>query len=264
VPITLGREIVESDLGGGAPVCVINEAFAKRFFDRRNPIGLRITPVNEEDRRSFQVVGVAKNARTQSLREDVEPRYFAPAQEPWSSTSSPTFLIRTASEGSRPIEDVRRAILGVNGSLSIMSARSMHDQMAPSTAQDRTTAWLAIAFGAVALLLAAFGLYGVLSYGVARRTAEIAVRIALGAQPARVISMILGEIVGLVAVGLVAGGALAYLTTRLIGSRLYGIAVQDPSTLVVATALLLLVALTATYLPARRASRVDPLVALRQ
>jgi ABC-type antimicrobial peptide transport system permease subunit len=152
----------------------------------------------------------------------------------------------------------------VNGSLSIMSARSMDDQMAPSTAQDRTTAWLAIAFGAVALLLAAFGLYGVLSYGVARRTAEIAVRIALGAQPARVISMILGEIVGLVAVGLVAGGALAYLTTRLIGSRLYGIAAQDPSTLAVATALLLLVALTATYLPARRASRVDPLVALRQ
>jgi predicted permease len=264
VPITLGREIVERDLGGGAPVCVINEAFAKRFFDRRNPIGLRITPVNEEDRRSFQVVGVAKNARTQSLREDVEPRYFTPAQEPWSSTSSPTFLIRTASEGSRRIEDVRRAILGVNGSLSMMSARSMDDQMAPSTAQDRTTAWLAIAFGAVALLLAAFGLYGVLSYGVARRTAEIAVRIALGAQPARVISMILGEIVGLVAVGLVAGGALAYLTTRLIGSRLYGIAAQDPSTLAVATALLLLVALTATYLPARRASRVDPLVALRQ
>ena len=263
VPMTLGREIVESDIDSNYDVCVINDAFAKRFFDRRNPIGLRITLVNEAEQRSFQVVGVAKNARTRSLRGDVEPRYFVPAREPWSSTSSPTFLIRTTPEGSRRIEDVRRAIQRVNSSLSIISARSMDDQMAPSTAQDRTTAWLAVAFGAVALLLTACGLYGVLSYGVARRTAEIAVRIALGAQPGRVISMILGEILWLVAAGLVAGGALAYLTTRLLGSRLYGIAPHDPSTLTLATALLLTVALTATYLPARRASRVDPLTALR-
>jgi predicted permease len=263
VPITLGREIVESDLGNAKPVCVINEAFARRFFDRRNPIGLHITMVNEADQRSYQVAGVAKNARTQSLRDDVVPRYFLPAREPWLSTSNPTFLIRTSTDTPRVMEDVRGAIRSVDATLPILSSRSIEEQMAPMTAQDRTTAKLAVAFGCVALLLAGIGLYGVLSYGVARRTPEIAVRIALGAESRRVISMILGEILGLVAAGLIVGGGLAYATTRLIGSRLYGIAPHDPSTLALATFLLVSVALTATYLPARRASRVDPLTALR-
>jgi predicted permease len=263
VPITLGRGIVESDLGTGSGVCVINEAFAKRFFDRRNPIGLRITMVNEADQSSYQIVGVAKNARTQHLRGDVPPRFFVPAREPWTSTSSPTFLVRTSTEPAHALDDVRRAIRGVDATLPIMSARSIDEQIAPLIALDRTTAKLAVAFGAIALLLAGIGLYGVLSYGVARRTGEIAVRIALGAQANRVVSMILTEIVGLVAVGLILGGGLAYAATRLIGSRLYGIAPHDPSTLALATTLLLAVALTATYLPARRASRVDPIAALR-
>jgi predicted permease len=263
VPMTLGRGIVESDLGTGSAVCVINEAFAKRFFDRRNPIGLRITMVNEADKSSYQVVGVAKNARTQHLRGDVPPRFFVPAREQWTSTSSPTFLIRTSTEPAHVLDDVRRAIRGVDATLPITSARSIDEQMAPLIALDRTTAKLAVAFGGIALLLAGIGLYGVLSYGVARRTGEIAVRIALGAQANRVVSMILTEIVGLVAVGLILGGGLAYAATRLIGSRLYGIAPHDPSTLALATALLLAVALTATYLPARRASRVDPITALR-
>jgi putative ABC transport system permease protein len=118
-------------------------------------------------------------------------------------------------------------------------------------------------FGAVALTLAAIGLYGVLSYGVARRTGEIALRMALGAPSERVLAMILRETIGCVAVGLVAGGGLAFPASRLIGSRLYGIAPQDPLTLAVATALLLAVALMAAYLPARRASRVDPATVLR-
>jgi ABC-type antimicrobial peptide transport system permease subunit len=136
--------------------------------------------------------------------------------------------------------------------------------MAPLTAQDRTTAQLAGVFGCVALMLAAIGLYGVLAYGVAQRTGEIAIRIALGAQSGRVISMILRETVGVVAVGLGLGGGLAYAASRLIDSRLYGVAPQDPLTLALATGLLLLVALSAAYLPAQRASRLDPMAALRQ
>jgi ABC-type antimicrobial peptide transport system permease subunit len=132
------------------------------------------------------------------------------------------------------------------------------------TAQDRTTAQLAVVFGCVALTLAAIGLYGVLSYGITRRTAEIAVRLALGAQGGRVIAMILGETLGLVAAGLALGGALAYAASRLIDSRLYGVAPQDPLTLIASTALLALVAAAAAYLPARRASRLDPMAALRQ
>jgi ABC-type antimicrobial peptide transport system permease subunit len=135
--------------------------------------------------------------------------------------------------------------------------------MIPITAQDRTTARLATVFGLVALTLAAIGLYGVLSYGVARRTSEIAVRIALGAPRGRVVSMILGETSILVAAGLAAGGALAFAATRLIDSRLYGVAPQDPPTIAAAVAALVLVALGASYLPARRASRLNPIVALR-
>jgi ABC-type antimicrobial peptide transport system permease subunit len=159
---------------------------------------------------------------------------------------------------------VRQSIQRVDAALPIMSAKSIEEQMAPLMAQDRTTAQLAVVFGFVALTLAAVGLYGVLSYGIARRTGEIAVRIALGARPGRVIAMILGETMGLVITGLALGAGLSYAASRLIDSRLYGVAPQDPLTLALATGLLLLVALTAAYLPAQRASRLDPMTALRQ
>jgi predicted permease len=264
VPIVLGREILDSDRAGAPKICVINEAFAKRFFDRRNPIGMRVTSIDEEKRTTYQVVGVAKNAHTRRLRGDVEPRYFVPANQPPSSVNSPTFLIRTATETAPVLASARKSIQRVDAALPIMSAVSIEEQMAPLTAQDRTTALLAVVFGCIALTLAAIGLYGVLSYGIARRSREIAMRIALGAQPGRVIAMILRETIGLVIAGLVAGAGLAYAASRLITSQLYGIAPQDPLTLVLATGLLLLVALSAAYLPARRASRLDPMAALRQ
>ncbi|OLC80890.1 MAG: hypothetical protein AUH72_10835 [Acidobacteria bacterium 13_1_40CM_4_65_8] len=263
VPMRLGREILENDRGNATNVCVINEAFAKRFFDQRNPIGMRITLVNDDSRTSYQVVGVANNARTHSLRGDVEPRYFVPAKQPSSSANSPTLLIRTTTETGPVLAAVRKAIQGVDAALPIISATSIEEQMAPLTAQDRTTAQLAVVFGCVALTLAAIGLYGVLSYGIARRTGEIAIRIALGAQRGRVISMILRETIGLLSAGLALGGGLAYAASRLIDSRLYGVAPQDPLTLALATGLLLLVALSAAYLPAQRASRLDPMAALR-
>jgi ABC-type antimicrobial peptide transport system permease subunit len=208
-------------------------------------------------------VGVAGNARTASLRGDVEPRYFVAAMQPPASAASPTFLIRTATDTAPVLAAVRKTIERVDASVPILSASSIEKEMVPLTAQDRTTAQLAVVFGCVALTLAAIGLYGVLSYGVARRTGEIAIRIALGAQAGRVISMILGETIGLVGAGLVLGGGMAYAASRLIDSRLYGVAPQDPLTLALATALLLLVALSAAYVPAVRASRVDPMTALR-
>jgi predicted permease len=264
VPIALGREILEGDHAGAPKVCVINEAFAKRFFDGRNPIGMRITSVDEDKRTAYQVVGVARNARTQGLRGDVQPRYFVAAGQSPASVSNPFFLIRTAMETAPVMAAVRKRIESVNPALSIESARSIEERMAPLTAQDRTTEQLAVAFGCVALTLAAIGLYGVLSYGIARRKGEIAVRIALGAQPGRVIAMILGETIGLVIAGLALGGVLAYVASRLIASRLYGVAPQDPLTLALAAGLLVAVALSAAYLPARRASRLDPMAALRQ
>jgi predicted permease len=263
IPILLGREILESDGDNASKVCVINEAFARRFFSGRNPVGMHITSVADDSRTTYQVVGVARNAHTQGLRGNVEPRCFvAFKQQP--STGSPTFLIRAAGETTSVMGALNKTIQRVEPALPILSSTSIEEQMAPLTAQDRTTAQLAIVFGCVALALASVGLYGVLSYGVARRTGEIAIRIALGARPGRVVSMILRETTELVAAGLVLGGGLAYGFSRLIDSRLYGIAPEDPLTLALATGLLLLVALSAAYLPARRASRVDPMAALRQ
>jgi len=244
---------------------VINEAFAKRFFDGRNPIGRRIASIDDDKRTTYQVAGVAKNARTQRpLRGDVEPRYFVAAEQSPSSVNSPIFLIRTATGTAPVLTAVRQTIQSVEAALPIIHAESIEEQMAPLTAQDRTTAQLVVVFGCVALTLAAIGLYGVLSYGIARRKGEIAIRIALGARPGRVISMILGETIGLVITGLAAGAGLAYAASRLITSQLYGVAPHDPLTLALAVGLLMMVAVSAAYLPARRASRQDPMVALRQ
>jgi predicted permease len=264
IPIALGRDILESDQAGAPNICVINEAFAKRFFEQRNPIGMRITAIGDGERTAYQVVGVARNARTHSLRGDVRPRYFVAAAQPPSSASSPTFLIRTATDTAPVMAAVRKTIQRVDASLPIVSASSIEERLAPLTAQDRSTAQLATVFACLALVLAAIGLYGMLSYGVARRTGEIAIRLALGAQPGRVISMILRETMGLVGVGLGVGGVLAYAASRLIDSRLYGVAPQDPLTLALATGLLVLVAISAAYLPAQRASKLDPMAALRQ
>jgi predicted permease len=266
VPMRLGREIVDGDLESATRVCVVNEAFVKRFFDRRNPIGTRITMVNDDQNRSspYHIVGVVNNAHTQKLRGDVAPRFYVTAKEPASSSNSPTFLIRTIADPAPVLAAVRKAVQSVDGAIPIIQATTLEEQMAPLTAQDRATAQLAVVFGSVALTLAAIGLYGVLSYGIARRTAEIAIRIALGAQSSRVVSMILRETILVVAVGLAIGGGLAYAASRLIDSRLYGVAPQDPLTLTLATALLVAVALGAACVPAMRASRVDPMAALRQ
>jgi predicted permease len=263
--IQLGRDIEEQDHGDAPKVCVINEAFARQFFDGRNPIGLRVTWIDDDQARAaYQVVGVADNVRTQHLRGEIPPRFFVPVVQRPPVTNSPTFLIRTTTEPALVMEAVRTTLQRVDPALSIVSASSVQERMAPLTAQDRTSATLAEVFGCVALALAAVGLYGVLSYGVARRTSEIAVRLALGAVPGRVISMLLRETAALVGAGLAVGGGLAYTASRLIDSRLHGVAARDPLTLASATGLLLVVALTAAYLPARRASRLNPVAALRR
>jgi predicted permease len=265
VPIVLGREILESDRAGAPRVCVINQAFAKHFFAGRNPIGMHITSTGDGSRKAYQVVGVARNARTQSVRGDVPGRLYIPVtQSPRDNVKRANFLIRTAAEGTPVLAAVRRAFQRVDPALPIGYAQSFQEKMAPSTAPDRSTAQLAVVFGCVALSLAAIGLYGVLAYGIARRTGEIAVRIALGAQPGRVIAMILRETMGLVIAGLALGGGLAYAASRGIASQLYGVDPQDPLTAALATGLLLLVALGAAYLPARRASKLDPMAGLRQ
>jgi predicted permease len=258
-----GRDIQESDTLAAPKICVINEAFAERFFARRNPIGLRVTAIDSDDQRTvFLVVGVANDARTRSPRVAVEPRIFIAGQQQPPGVGSPTFLVRAQADV--PIAAaVRQAIMDVDANAPLTSIRTARERLAPLTAQDRAIARLALAFGVVALALAAIGLYGVLSYGVARRTSEIAVRVALGARPSRVIAMILRETAGVVTIGVLAGGALASAASRLIAGALFGVAPWDPVTFALALAVLLAVAGLAAYLPARRASKLEPIAALR-
>jgi ABC-type antimicrobial peptide transport system permease subunit len=181
---------------------------------------------------------------------DVPPRFI-------------TFVARTAAEPSSVLAGVRRAILSEDPNLPITAASALTELVNKQMAQDRLLARLSLAFGIVALLLAAIGLYGVLSYGVARRTNEIGIRKALGAQHNAVMVMILRETGLLLLAGLVAGTFLAAAGTQLIAHRLYGLAPTDPVAIGVAVAVLAGVALLAAWVPAHRASRVDPLVALR-
>lgn len=263
IPLLLGREITERDEPSSNRVCVINEAFAKRFFAGRNPLGMHVTRVRGDERNTYEIVGVVRDSRKRGLRGDVEHRFFVPAAQPINVPRFVTFAVRTVAEPSGVIAGVRRAILSEDPHLSVPAARPLTEFIDERMVQERLLARLSMAFGVVALLLVAIGLYGVLSYGVARRTNEIGIRKALGAQHRAVLVMILRESGMLLVVGLVVGLALSAATMRFITSRLYGLAPTDPVALGAAVAVLAGVALVAAWLPAYRASRVDPLVALR-
>lgn len=264
VPLLMGRDINEADQASSPHVCIVNEAFARKFFAGRNPIGMLITTVYGDVRRPHYVVGVAKDTRTHRLRGDVNPRQFVPLSQPLGETDGVVFLARTASDPGPVLQAVQKAIRGIDGTLPIFQAGTIEERVTMRTAQDRIMARLAAAFSVVALILSAIGLFGVLSYGVTRRRSEIGIRIAMGAEPKRVIGMILGETGGMVTVGLVVGAALGYAASRMLRNQLYGLAPHDPVTLTLAVAALAVVALFAAYLPARKASRLDPMAALRQ
>jgi len=264
IPVINGREFGEQDRAGGAQVCLINEAFARRFFTGRNPIGLHVTQRYAEQRHTYEIVGVVKGSRQGRLRAEIEHRFYTPASQPAATIGAVTFLIRPRGEATGVLPAVRRVVQQAEPGMSIVTAGPLAEAIDRRLAQDRMVAQLSIAFGAVAALLVAMGLYGVLSYGIARRTHEIGLRKALGAGQATLVAMVLRETGWLLLAGLVVGGALSAGAVQLISSRLYGLSKGDPGTFVLAVAGLAIVAFVATWMPAYRASRVDPLVALRQ
>lgn len=264
IPVILGRETTEEDRVGGRMVCVINETFAKRFFNGRSPIGLHVTQTYGDDRHTYEVVGVVKDSRQNRLRGEIEHRFYTPVSQPAATVEAVSFIIRPQGDGTDVLSNVRKIIQEVEPRMAIARAGTVTSFVDTRIVQDRLLARLSIAFGIVAVLLAAIGLYGVLSYGVARRTNEIGIRKALGAREGTLIAMILRETTWLVIVGMIAGGAASVAATRLITSRLYGLSPNDPLTFIVAIICLTLIAALAAWLPAYRASRVDPLVALRQ
>lgn len=264
IPILQGRDISDRDRATTQKVCIVNEAFVREYLSGHDPLGRQVTTLDVGLRATYEVVGVTRNARTQDVRDAPEPRFFVPAEQRPSSATSRTFLIRTASDSRTLMPSVVEAVNAADRAVSLTELVTIEDRMAALTAEERILARLALTFGAAALTLAAIGLYGVLSYAVGRRSGEIAIRMALGAQRRSISAMIVRETVWLIVTGLLLGGVLASIGSRLLANRLYGVAPHDPLSLLLAIGVLLFVALVASVVPAQRASRLDPIAALHR
>jgi predicted permease len=263
IPMLRGRELNAADGARGAQVCVVNEAFAKYFYPDSDPIGRRITDEYPTTRETYEIVGVSANAKEHSVSEPARPRFYANLTHPIGTVNSTTILVSTTGDPSALIPAVRRAINDAARDLPVLRIHTLNQQIDQRLATERLVADLSAFFGGLALLMATIGLYGVMSYSMSRRTSEIGIRMALGASGATVVRLALRETVWLVAAGAAIGLPCALSAGRLVASRLFGLSPADPLTIAVAMAITFGATLTAGYIPARRAARVDPMVALR-
>jgi putative ABC transport system permease protein len=264
--LVAGRAFTDRDRDGAPPVAIVNKAFARRFLNGGNPIGHTVhLPRAVTPERDMEIVGVVGDAVYRRLRDPAPPTLYSPVAQTTSgpATTEYNLSVRTASESpaqlSRSIAD---AIGGVNRDL-ILTFLPLAEQIDGSLTQERVVAMLAGFFGALALLLAGLGLYGVTSYAVSRQRTEIGIRMALGAAPHSVVRLVLSRVTMLVAVGIAAGAAASLWASQFVSTLLYGIEPRDPATLVGSAAVLAAVGALASWLPAYRASRIDPAQVLR-
>jgi predicted permease len=264
IPLLQGREFTLRDNAAAPKVAIINQAMARYYFGNQSALGKRLSFINPEHG-EIEVIGVARNSKYNSLRETApHMMYVSYLQTPPASlTYGMTLEIRTAGNPGAAVGAARQAIRAIDGKVPILGFSTLARRVSESLAQERLVARISTAFGVLALLLACMGLYGVMTFTVARRTGEIGIRMALGAGQTQVLWMVLCEALELVATGAALGVPLVIAFACLISSQLYGISPADPLTIFGATALLAGVALLASYIPARRAARVDPIVALR-
>ncbi len=257
-----GRESTPQDIQETPKVAVVSQALAQRFFPNQNPLGRRLKIL---EMREVQIIGVARDAKYGDLRGAIRPVVYIPyLQNQPGPPEEMSFTVRTESDPSTVIAAIRQAVQSIDRNLPISNIGTQNEMIARMLAKERLFAVLSSFFGLLALALVCIGLYGVMSYTVARRTHEIGVRMALGAQSAEILRMVLGESMLLVSTGSLIGLAAAFATMRWIAGMLYVSIATDPLTIAMVTLLLLAVAAVSGWLPARRATRVDPLVALRQ
>jgi predicted permease len=268
IPVLMGRDVEKQD-ETGTKHCWINQTMAKYYFGNDNPIGRHVVDMFPDERTDMEIVGVVADARLHSLSEPMERRFFAPYFNPIGHLAAAAFEIRYTGDSSALASTVRQVVRGTDAGLDPLVFSTVPERVDSKFTRDRLTAKLSSFFGLVALLLACIGIYGVLSYTVARRTSEIGVRMALGAQRANVLRMILRDALGVTIAGVVAGLGVALGLTRLLESwsllagLFYGISARDPMTMIVASVILVAVATFAAFVPAWRASRTDPITALR-
>jgi len=264
IPLLAGREFTERDDASAPKVAIVNQAFARKYFGSRNPIGRHVSRASPDVRQpDCRIVGVAADSKHLNARDAARPALYYPfAQE--RRLERINFYVRTEGDISQTGPLIRRAVQQLDSGLPVLEMKSMQVLVEETVHTDRMIAVLAAAFGVLATLLAAVGLYGIVAYTVARRTSEIGVRIALGASRGRVLGLVLREAAELAAAGLTIGIPAALALSRLVESQLFGIKAADPLTFIAGGTVLTLVALLAGYLPGRRASRIDPITALRQ
>jgi predicted permease len=255
-----GRDFSERDDASAPKVAVINQTMAKHFFGDKDPIGQSILMGKDEPPKT--IVGIVHDGKNFAVQEDRQDAMFTPFRQA-KSIANATVLVRTIADPTRIAPDVRAAIRAVDAALPQYDVITMDKQVENSLSQERLLAGLASVFGALALGLAAIGLYGVLSYGVTQRTGEIGVRMALGAKASNIVKLILGETSRIVAIGMAIGIGVAIGAGRYVKSMLYGVTPADAWSIGLAVAILGSAAFVAGWLPARRASKVDPMVALR-
>ncbi|HEY6660673.1 MAG TPA: ABC transporter permease [Pyrinomonadaceae bacterium] len=260
IPLRQGRFFTKFDSAGSPQVVVINETMARRYFPNEDPVGKRLLVMFGEAE-TREIVGVIGDVLHNGLHAQPRAEMFVPHQQ--SASAYMTFLVKTTTDPAAQLAPVKRAIREVNPNQTFARTATMEELVADSLKQRRFTLFLLGLFAAIALILATIGIYGSISYSTRQRTNEIGVRIALGAQSRDVLRLIVGQGVGLALVGVAIGLGAAILLTRAIKSLLFGVSPTDPLTFLAISLLLLFTALVASLIPARRATKVDPLVALR-
>jgi putative ABC transport system permease protein len=264
IPLREGRAFTTADVQNSRPVAVVNQAFAEQFFPNEDAVGKHVQPdfsADEKQALMREIIGVVGNVKRQTLRDSEQPECYVPAtQTPFGSF---TLVVRTPLGAANIAPAVKDAVASIDPSAPLYDVRSMDEYVGKSVQQDKFITVMLGIFAAVALLLTLVGLYGVLAYSVEQRTHEIGVRMALGAQENNVLRLVLGQGLLLTLAGVAVGMAGALATTPLIRAELFGIGSADPATYLALTVLLAAVAMAAGWVPARRATRVNPMVALR-
>lgn len=264
IPMLYGRAIDERDLPSSPAVAVINQAFRNQFFPHSNPIGQHLSSGSVFEPPGFEIVGVVADSRFLDVREAARPMaFFSAWQGKMVTRYAGTLLIATNGTPDSVLPQVRRVLHSIDSRLPILDTRTLDEQVRHSFAPQQKIAGLCAVFSVLALLLAAVGVYGSTAYLVARRTSEMGIRMALGAQRGDVLWMVLRENLIVVSAGLLAGLPAAFAATRLIKSLLFGVPLTDPLAIALALVLISGAGLAAAYLPARRATKIDPLAALR-
>jgi putative ABC transport system permease protein len=261
IPLLRGRNFAQSDSPSSPPVTIISEAFAKLYFRHEDPLGKRLMfAFPPAPNTVHEIVGVVADIRDAGLNEEPGPMMYVPfAQAPfWGGE----LVVKSALPPSTVVETIRRVVRTLDKDLPVTDIAKMPDVLDAAVAEPRFRAWLLSGFGAVALLLAAAGIFGVVSYSVASRTREFGVRAALGASPWSIKKMVLMQGLALGGFGLAAGLVTSVGVLRFLKGELYGVAAYDPATFLTSTVILLGIAVAACYIPARRAMKVDPMVAL--